>query len=100
MSRYFYQLKLIIVILLAGPLCSSCARVFIQEFSRDKDLKLHQSNVLVVADNTLSLNEFVKTFNKNFKNKRAFIDDYTVLVANKLRSDEIFIKVAMDSSTH
>jgi hypothetical protein len=99
MYRHLHQSKLVVVVLLALLLCSSCARTFIHEISRDNDLKLQQSNVLVTGNNNLALNEFVKTFNKNFKDKRAFVNEYTSLVSARLKTNVMFTNVAVDTSS-
>jgi hypothetical protein len=90
----------IAVILMSQLLISSCARTFITEISKDKDLKLNQSDVLVVGNNNLSLVEFIKTFNKNYPGKRMFINEYISSVSGKLKSNKMFMNVGVDTSSH
>src|SRR4051812_11029873 len=99
MSHRSNQSQFVATLLLALLLCSSCAKTFIHEISRENDLKLHQSNVLVAGNNNLALNEFTKTFNKNFKDKRAFINEYASLVSTRLKNNAVFMNVAVDTSS-
>jgi hypothetical protein len=59
---------------------------------------LDQRNVLVVGNSDVALREFIKTFNKNYTQKRIFVDEYISAISEKLKSDRIFMNVGLDKS--
>lgn len=94
--------KLLIGSLIIGQLLSSCTTLYISEISRTPNFTFNlndSKSVLVVGNNDVSLNEFIKTFNKKYKDKREFVDDYKQSFSEKLRNGSIFTRVGMDKSS-
>jgi hypothetical protein len=92
-----------VILIFAGLLVilSACTKIFINEISKSPNLKFLESSktVLVVGTDGVALNEFIKTFNNRYKQKRDFINEYINSFGGKLSEGRVFTNVKSDTST-
>jgi hypothetical protein len=81
---------------------SACSSIFIVDVSKpDPNLQLKPSNVIVIADNAVSLIEFIKTFNKKYPTgKEAFVNEYVQAVSRKIKANGATATIKVDKSPH
>lgn len=81
----------------------SCTSVYVSEIYKSQDLKSNLDNsktALIVGNDAVSLNDFIKTFNKKYNQKRNFVNDYLKIYAGNLRASKIFGQVSIDTTSH
>ena len=92
---------LLIVGVLSVLLLSSCTATRITEgkpYDSSEFLFGTNKTALLVSSHEVMINEFTKTFNKRYKQKEDFIQQFDSLFAIKLKSENIFGKVKFDKS--
>ena len=93
------SIKLIFIVIMGLHILSSCSRIYINEISKSYGFdKENKKSVLIVGINGLSLNEFVKTYHKKYKEDQEFIMEYSDLFTNKLLNENLFASVRYDKS--
>jgi hypothetical protein len=95
-------LKLLAGILTVLLLLTACTSIFINEISKSPEFNINSENsktALVVYIDRVFLYEFIRTFNKKYKNNRDFVNDYTKTFANKLEIEKIFAQIKVDTSS-
>lgn len=93
--------KWLIASIFGAQLLCSCEAVRISENSNYQDSKFvfgtDKTAVLVGNDDVL-INEFSKTFNKKYKKKHDFVNQYDSLCSVKLKEEKIFGNIKFDKS--
>jgi hypothetical protein len=91
----------VIGILFVQLFMASCTKIFIHEISRSPEFFLSPGSsktAVIVGDDKIPLNDFVKTFDKIYDPQRLFVDDYISLFTDKLQQTFLFSAVRFDMS--
>lgn len=79
-------------------LLSSCTSIYINEISKSPSFNANSRTAIVVGIDGLILNEFIKTFDNKYRQKRDFINNYINSFSSKLQNEKIFVNVNADDS--
>jgi len=94
--------KLIFIgIVSAMVLLGSCTTVFINEISRKQDFSFSDSNLktaIVIGTEDVVLNDFIKTFYRNYSDYHKFVADYVGQFTGSLNNANILARVESDTS--
>lgn len=91
----------ILVFLLSVLFLSSCATVYVQEYSKAPGFNINgqrDKSSTVTGFEPVIIKEFVKTFAKRYPQAQHFSTEYAVKVKDRLARDKIFAAVVYDSS--
>jgi hypothetical protein len=98
MKRKTYLVLIIAVSLLSFTSCK-VSKQYVQHISKKAEIVAPQTKkVIVIATDDVRVNEFSKTFEKNFKSKRDFANNYLYDFSNKINSKYIYDNVSIDIS--
>lgn len=92
----------IIAFLIAIVSLSSCkvSKQYVQYISKKENLKTPETKkVIVFATDDVRVNEFKKTFEKNFSEKGDFTLDFMTQFSNKGLANNLFSKILIDSNS-
>jgi hypothetical protein len=80
---------------------NSCTRIYISEISRTPGFSIEQAKAkktILVGCNEVMVNEFTKTFGKNYSSNRDFVNSYLQLLSAKLNSGKVLNDLTVDTS--
>jgi hypothetical protein len=93
--------NLLIVVIIGVLLLSSCTATRITEakpYDSSEFLFGTNKTALLVSSDEVMLDEFTKTFNKRYKQKEDFIQQFDSLFAIRLKNENIFGAITIDKS--
>jgi len=94
-------IKLLTVLILAVLSLSSCTPIRISEikpYNSSDFLFGTNKTALLISSDEVAVNEFTKTFNKKYKQKEDFIQQFDSLFAIKLKNEDIFADIIVHRS--
>ena len=80
---------------------TSCSNTYIYEISKSHEFNLNPDNsktAIIFGSEDIVIEEFVKTFNNNYKENRDFVNDYISLLSDKLQNEKVFAQAKPDLS--
>ena len=80
---------------------SSCkvSQDYVQHISKKEDIVAPKTKkVIVFATDDVRIHEFKKTFEKNFKDKRYFTENYLKEFSQKLYANDVFSRISIDTN--
>ena len=81
---------------------SSCkaSKQYVQYISKKENIITPETkNVIVFATEDIRVNEFKKTFDKNFIDKRVFVNDFMTDFSKQAKLNNLFSKVSIDNKS-
>ncbi|WP_299669383.1 hypothetical protein [uncultured Polaribacter sp.] len=91
------QLLLLVIITILVTSCK-VSRQYVQHISKKADIVAPKTkNVIVIATEEVTVNEFKKTFEKNFAEKRDFSLNYLNEFSEKLSASYLYADVSIDT---
>lgn len=96
------MMKKIVFLFFFGLILSSCQvpQEYIKYISKKENIEVPKTkNVVIIASDRVLLNEFTKTYQKNYENDNDFTRAYLYQLTKEMKQRNIFADVRMDSKT-